>query len=110
MNKVVVNTCFGGFGLSQEALALLQEQGVKMEIYDSEYYPEEEPQLMLGEALKRHDSRLVEVVEKLGKLANTWASDLEVVEIPGNRYRIEEYDGSEAIYWPEDESMWTVIK
>ena len=110
MNKVVVNGCFGGFGLSQEALALLQEQGVKMEIYHSEHDPEEGPQLLLGEALKRHDPRLVEVVEKLGKLANTWASNLEVVEIPGNRYRIEEYDGSESIYWPEDVYMWTVIE
>ena len=110
MNKVVVNTCFGGFGLSQEALSLLQERGVKMTLYKSTHYPEEGPELMLDETLKRHDPRLVEVVEQLGDLANTWASDLEVVEIPGNRYKIEEYDGSEAIYWPEDESMWTVIK
>ena len=54
MRKVVINRCFGGFGLSQEALKLLGQE------WDSIYWPDD----------KRTDSLLVEVVEELGERAS----------------------------------------
>lgn len=80
--KIVINRCFGGFGLSHEALSHLGTSE------DDQY------------ELERTDPKLVEVVEKLGDKANggSWAKLL-VVEIPDDMpFYIHEYDGVETIH------------
>jgi hypothetical protein len=77
--KVVYNACFGGFGLSKEAQVLLGRNGHDM---------------------RRDDSALIEVVEKLGKRANGSCADLRVETVTGP-YRITEYDGAEEIETPD---------
>lgn len=71
MEKIVVNRCVGGFGLSQEAY---EELGLKWDGHGYEYREEE----------KRVDPKLVEVVERLGEKANGNSADLRVIEIPDN--------------------------
>lgn len=81
--KVVINTCFGGFGLSQAAY---KDMGMKWDGYGHD------------SGLSRDDPRLVAAVEKLGSKANGGFADLRVVEIPdGVYYEIDEYDGNEHI-------------
>lgn len=84
--KVIINTDFGGFGLSDKALALYEERtGHKIAKYASgtEY---------------REDPVMISIVEELGEEANNKYSDLEVVEIPdGYNYDIDYYDGLEHI-------------
>ena len=87
--KVVYNACYGGFGLSDEAVARLKELGSTI---NDTYLPWEFP---------RHDLLLVQVVEELEDKANTWASKLRIEEVSGP-YRIEEYDGYETVYEPGD--------
>ena len=87
--KVVYNACYGGFGLSSEAVARLKELGSTI---NSAYLPW---------AFPRHDLLLVQVVEELGDKANTWASKLLIANVSGP-YRIEEYDGLETVYEPDD--------
>lgn len=84
--KVVINTCFGGFGLSDEAqIIYATEKGLDM----AEFSMYE---------IKRDDPVLVQVVEELGTKADGWASHLKVVEIPDDvEYTIEDYDGVEHI-------------
>ena len=84
--KVVINTCFGGFSLSELACeTYARERG----ILRSEFSQYE---------LERDDPTLVAVVEQLGNKANASYSKLKVVEIPADvKYTIEEYDGSEWI-------------
>jgi hypothetical protein len=82
LRKIVVNRCYGGFGLSDEAIqAIKWSKGVEeLEVWD----------------LKRDDAALVAVVESLGEKANGRYSKLEVVSIPADvEWEIEEYDGSE---------------
>lgn len=86
--KVVYNACFGGFGLSDKAVARLKELGSTI---NDTYLPWEFP---------RHDLLLVQVVEELGDEVNTWASKLCIKEVSGP-YRIEEYDGAETVYEPD---------
>ena len=84
--KVVINRCFGGFGLSDEAMQLYAaKKGIKLEgFYDWD--------------ISRNDPVLVEVVEHLGEAANDWAAKLKVVEIPeGVDWYIDDYDGIEQI-------------
>ena len=82
--KIVINTCYGGFGLSKEALALFNERTGTVITYDIE--------------IKRNDPILVEIVEQLGESANGHLAELKVVEIPDDVvWGIEEDDGHEWI-------------
>ena len=83
--KIVINDCYGGFGLSKEAEELyVQKKNISGPLR--------------GDIL-RNDSVLVEVVETLGDKASREYSELKVVEIPDDvaDWRIEEYDGWEHI-------------
>jgi len=82
--KIVINDCYGGFGLSKEALALFNERTGTVITYDIE--------------IKRNDPILVEIVEQLGESANGSFAELKVVEIPDDVvWGIEEDDGHEWI-------------
>jgi hypothetical protein len=84
--KIVINKCYGGFGLSEEAMDLyLERKGMQGEkLHDSE--------------IRRDDPVLVEVVEELGILASGKYAEIEVVDIPDDvDWYIEEYDGNEWI-------------
>ena len=89
--KVVINTCFGGFGLSDLArVAIAERKRIKVDelaVYEGVY------------GLARDDYDLVTVVEVLGKLANDRHAALKVVEIPADvEWDIGEYDGVEHVY------------
>ncbi len=81
MKKIVINRCFGGFSLSEEAEKLI---GAKSYMdYDED----------------RENPKLIEVVEKLGAAANGACANLRIVEIPEDvEYTIEEYDGIESVH------------
>lgn len=84
--KVVLNKCYGGFGLSEAAYNYL---GLKWDNYGFKYSQENE----------RTDLRLVECVEKLGKRANGKYAKLVIVEIPADLdYVIDDYDGIETLH------------
>lgn len=84
--KVVINKCFGGFSLSQEAYEFL---GLK---WDGFGY-------ILNKNIARNDPKLVEVVERLGDRANGIHAKLEIVEIPdGVEWEINEFGGQEEIH------------
>jgi hypothetical protein len=82
MTKIVLNYCYGGYSLSEEAMALLN-------VDDIFAYEED-----------RTNPRLVEVVETLGEKANGNCAALVVRTIPDEAtdYLITEYDGSETLY------------
>lgn len=92
MNKVVYNTCYGGFGLSELALRWLMNHGFNGDAY----------------LIERHNPLLVQCVEELGDEANAEYSELAIAKISGNKYIIENYDGSETVLEPDD-IMWTEI-
>lgn len=94
VNKVVYNKCYGGFSLSQEACNRLRELGV-------------DPGFQ-GRDLPRHLPELVQVVEELKELANGDYADLGVRTLHGDAYRIDEYDGSEGVVEP-DQQTWIRI-
>ena len=82
---IVLNSCFGGFGLSEEAQTWLQERGLEFD-YDK--------------AIPRDEPLLVDCVKALGDRANSRFSSLRIVVIPeGVSYSITEYDGIEDVEW-----------
>lgn len=82
--KVVINGCYGGFGLSKEAYEYL---GLVWDGYGFKYED------------KRTDSKLVECVEALGHKASGLHAKLKVIEIPDDvKWEIDDYDGWETIH------------
>lgn len=76
--EIVINKCYGGFGLSQKALDML---GMK------NFYEKD---------VLRTDPKLIKVVRALGEEANDRFSKLEIIEVPDDvQWQIEEYDGIE---------------
>ena len=81
---VVINNCYGGFGLSEEAGVRYRELA---NITDKDWWSRDIP---------RDDPYLVKIVREMGKAANGGHADLRIVEVPvGVEWTIEEYDGNE---------------
>lgn len=82
--KIVINDCYGGFGLSDRAILEYKQLAG---ITDQDFYDREIP---------RDDPYLVQIVQRLGMSANGAHSNLKIVEIPGDvDWLIQEYDGAE---------------
>ena len=82
--KVVYNSSFGGYGLSEEAIKLYNEKSGRNVEYDFD--------------IERHDPILVAVVEELGDEVNDVFSELTIIDIPeGYDYTIDDYDGFETV-------------
>lgn len=91
--KVVINTCYGGFGLSDEAMERYKIlKGITEEVY---YWD-----------IERDDPALVQVVEEMGDASFGSFACLKIVDIPdGIQWGIEEYDGSEWV--AESHRTWS---
>ena len=82
--KVVINSCYGGFGLSNKALDMYKQLSNESEVY---VY-----------TLDRTDPILIQVVETLGAEANGRFAKLRIIEIPDDiEWEITEYDGMESV-------------
>lgn len=120
--KVAINTCFGGFGISDEAFEkLLDRKGIAFDKVEPEhkslisgvtYYAaghsgEDEHYLSDYEFYKdRSDPDLIAVIEEMGESANGWAAEIGIVEIPDDvKWHIHEYDGLEHV--AEDHRTWS---
>jgi hypothetical protein len=81
--KIVINKCYGGFGLS--------------EVAETRYKNESDNNVPYWD-IPRNDAILISIVEELGE--DSWGtySELEVIDIPdGVEWEVEEYDGKEWI-------------
>ena len=79
--KIVINNCFGGFGLSDDFL----------DKYGKEF-----------RELKRNDPKLVAAIEEFGEEESSgYYSNLHIVEIPDDctDYYVHEYDGAEDVIY-----------
>ena len=108
--KVVINACYGGFSLSDEATrAYLTRKGKQWREQTDPRYPSFGPSFYLldgseeGEHfssrdINRSDPDLLAVVEEMGDAADGRCARLEVEELAaGTLYVIDEYDGLESI-------------
>ncbi len=91
--KIVINTCWGGFSLSDKAIGLYA--GLTNQVFDHVSVWD----------MERDDPMLVRVVETLGEAANGDHARLKVVEIPADvKWEIGEYDGMEHV--AEKHRVW----
>jgi len=86
MPKVVINTCYGGFGLSEESL---EDYKKRKNITDENFYHWDIP---------RDCPDLVAKVEEGGTDVDGIYSELKVVDVPDDvNWFIHEYDGMEHV-------------
>jgi hypothetical protein len=94
LRTVVINDCYGGFGLSTRAF---NDYKALAGITDPSFSEREIP---------RDDPYLVKIVKELGMGANGTHANLKLVEIPGDvKWHIGEYDGAEWV--AEDHRTWS---
>jgi hypothetical protein len=103
--KVVINSDYGGFNLSDEAIELYAKyKGITLRkeersadsALSSDYYLEEGNEWFNCREIPRNDVELVRVVKELGEKANGFCASLKLVDIPLDvQWFIEEYDGNE---------------
>jgi hypothetical protein len=83
MTQIVINQCFGGYGLSEKAYEYL---GIEWDRYGFAFEDD------------RSNPKLVECVLKLGSEASGLCADLTVVEVPDDvEWEISYYDGNEHV-------------
>jgi len=93
--KIVINSCYGGFSLSQEASDMYWDR--KGLVREDKY---------VARDIIRHDSDLVYVVETLDQLSCGKYAQLKIVEIPDDvEYTIYENGGAESIH--EVHRVWS---
>ena len=86
--KLVINECYGGFGLSKEAMNLVNKCRKAKNL----------PEVKGEYDLQRDDEDLVAVVEELGDKSFGSCSALKIVEIPADvEWMIDNYDGVEKV-------------
>ena len=86
MTKIVINTCYGGFGLSESSL---EDYKKRKNITDENFYHWDIP---------RDCPHLVAMVEEGGTDVDGIFSELKVVDVPDDvNWYIEEYDGMEHV-------------
>lgn len=132
MTKIVYNACYGGFGLSHEAVMRYAEiKGITLYVNEDTFArsyflcPVEEYERIIAEDdtdefdrlnelyfsvrnIERTDPILVEVVEELGEAASDRFAELCIYNVsPGTLYRIDEYDGMETVR-TQDGYEWKV--
>lgn len=96
MTKIVINKCYGGFGLSRQALDMYcAAKGIDPGKWNENFFFYDN---IHEYDIQRDDPDLVRVVEKLGEEAFGGYAELKVVEIPDDvQWQLMEYDGAEWI-------------
>jgi hypothetical protein len=86
LRRIVINNCYGGFGLSDRAIA---EYKKLAGITDPDFYDRD---------IARDDPYLVKIVKEMGMAANGSHANLKIVEVPADvDWMVQEYDGAEWI-------------
>jgi hypothetical protein len=111
--KIAINKCFGGFGLSRKAFLRLRELKQEAAINEpdiGDFYNDgsgpRKSDFSFCDNIKRDDPLLIQVIKEIGDRINGKCASIKVVEIPDNvEWEIMEYGGREWI--AEKHETWS---
>jgi hypothetical protein len=94
LQYIVINDCYGGFGLSDRAMLEYKKlAGINDPIFNDRDIPRDDPYLL-------------KIVRELGMSANGSHSNLKIVEVPGDvKWIVQDYDGAEWV--AEEHRTWS---
>lgn len=114
MQRIVINQCYGGYGISDLAFEeLLKRKGIEFTRVTDEgtiipvhFFDTQGNELWPEDFIyHRTDPDLIALVESMGDSVNSRYSQLGIVEVPDDvRWHIAEYDGLEHV--AEDHRKW----
>lgn len=123
MPKVVVNNCYGGFGLSNDAIKRYAEiKGIELVWIPETQYGKEsweyhsahwervgiedaDERYFSHHDISRDDPALVQTVEEMGAAANGDYADLRIADVPDDvKWFVDDYDGIETVC--EEHRTW----
>ena len=95
MQKIAINTDFGGFSLSDEAIDLYKILTGIPPVDEVNYWE-----------IARDNVVLVQIIEQLGDRANGYGATIQIVEVPDDvEWHLSEYDGIEWV--AENHRTWS---
>jgi len=105
VQEIVINKCFGGFGLTKEAINWMRDNYDSIEeltTLPGEYYSDgsgpRKDHGSFGRDIPRDHEALVKIVKNDEIQSDGRCAKLSVVEIPdGVEWEIDEYDGQESV-------------
>lgn len=111
MPSICINTCYGGFGLSNEATELYMTKTGRVPFYSDTRHGcttyattpfvdnrASEGTYFFDSYIKRDDPILIEIVEQLGDKANGSCAELKIIQVPtGVDWEIHDYDGMKSV-------------
>jgi hypothetical protein len=110
MPKIVINSCYGGFGLSHAAIVRYGEiKGLNLTVVPTgkesfdmyRYYKDgiqDAEHSLYYYDISRDDPALVQTVEELGDAADDNYAQLRIADVPDDvEWYIDEYDGIETV-------------
>jgi hypothetical protein len=101
--KVVINKCYGGFGISRACYDRMLQLGYPA-VKHPEYISKGDVYVGDDNEVRTHPA-LIQAVEELKAKANGSCAKLAVVEVPNDvKWFIDEYDGMETIH--EEHATW----
>lgn len=109
--KILINACYGGWGLSKEAILRFSEKRPELNADQLYFYKmgshvsiNEKGEICISEKPIRTDPDLISVVEELGEKANGAYAEIKIVEIPDKAtdWHINKFDGKESIVYSVD--------
>ena len=109
--RVLINSQYGGFSISEAGAFRLMQLGMDVEVEYDEWVCDKvthrEAYVHLPNDVKRHDPRLLQTFDELGQAMAGSCCTLKAVEVPldsllpGYRYRIIQNDGWERVETPD---------
>lgn len=107
MTKVAINRCYGGFSLSRPATEMLRDMGHQEAAEHLKWVDERGQGRWYGfRPEDRADLAVIDVIERLGNIADGDCAAIQIVEIPDDvtGWHVEEYDGREWV--AENHRTW----
>jgi len=114
--KILINACYGGWGLSNEAIHRFSEKRPELTVNQLDSYKtgsyvfiNKKGEICISEKSIRTDPDLISIVEELGEMANGAYAEIKVVDIPDEAtdWHISEFDGKELLYYVLDGKFHT---
>lgn len=112
MGSIVINCCYGGFGISLKGLKKLWEVSPEDSIWNTTNFDIYDDQVYIPSVLRkkiRTDKYLISCIQKYGsKYMSGQCAELTVIHTDSSVVRIQETDGYESLEYFDEDNLYVL--